>query len=252
MDQKAWGAKAWGATVLALVSGPVVAAADIAGAVMPDGSVNARALIVQQFDAQAAYAQCYDRIRGVRQCATSSDKVTDVGCVERIYSKDNPEVLVSETTYLKGQKDGYELTYFEGGSLYKVMPYAKHKADGMSYTFNRSGHLVETVPYFEGMRHGPAAGYYDSGNIKYEANYALDRLEGLFRFYYDGPGQVQANVIYSQGKRNGPAMFYDEAGQLIYEVSFKDDQALSGKCASGRTLTSAELQGVPTHSPNCQ
>ena len=244
--------KAWGLTVLALASCPVFAAADIAGAVMPDGSVNVQAMIVQQFDANAAYAQCYDRIKGVRQCATSSDKFTESGCVERIYSKDNPEVLVSETTYMKGKKDGYELTYFEGGSLYKVMPYAKHKADGMSYEFNRSGHLVENVSYFEGMRHGPAQGYYDSGNLKYDANYALDRLEGLLRFYHDAPNKVQAHIIYSQGKRNGPAMFYDESGQLTYEVTFKDDKAISGKCASGRALKSAELQLVPATPPQCK
>ena len=41
--------KAWGTAVLALACGPVFAAADIAGAVMPDGSVNARAMMVQQF-----------------------------------------------------------------------------------------------------------------------------------------------------------------------------------------------------------
>lgn len=132
------------------------------------------------------------------------------------------------------------------------MPYAKHKADGMSYEFNRSGHLVEIVPYFEGMRHGPAQGYYESGNLKYEANYALDRLDGIMSFYYDAPAKVQAHIIYSQGKRHGPAMFYDESGQLIYEVTFKEDKAIAGKCASGRNLKSSELQAVPAHTPKCK
>lgn len=220
--------------------------------ITPDGMVNGQALIVKQFDAKAAYAQCYQRVHGVKQCAQAADKFTDSGCVERIYAADNPEVLVSETTYANGQKDGYELTYFEGGSLYKVMPYTKHKADGMSYEFNRSGHLVETVSYFEGMRHGPAQGFYDSGNLRFEANFALDRLDGLYRTYYDGLGQVQSNVMYSQGKRSGPGMFYDTKGKLLYEVTFKDDKAISGKCASGRFLESAELSGIPAHAPNCQ
>ena len=47
-------------------------------------------------------------------------------------------------------------------------------------------------------------------------------------------------------------MFYDESGQLTYEVTFKDDKAISGKCASGRALKSAELQLVPATPPQCK
>ena len=219
--------------------------------ILPNGTINGAAMMIRSIDAPTVYAQCYQRLQ-VPKCTKGSDKFTVVGCVEQIYDPKNPEVLVSETTYANGKKDGYELTYYEGGSLYKVMPYRNHQADGMSYEFNRSGRLVETTQYFEGMRHGDARGYYESGNVKFKASYSLDLLHGLYQTYYDALDQVQSNVFYEKGKRSGPGMFYDEQGKQIYEVTFKDDKAVSGKCTSGRKLTNEELARILTQPPKCR
>lgn len=208
-------------------------------------------LLVEQFNATAAYAQCYQLIKSLPQCSTDADKQSTGGCIERIYQPDNPEVLVSETTYAQGKKHGYELIYFEGGSLYKVMPFTQGKADGTSFEFNRSGQLVETVQFFKGMRHGPTLGFYEDANPKFEGNYALDQLEGHFRTYYFETGKLQADINYVQGKRSGDTKFYDEQGNLYLEATFKDDKAISGKCATGRLLESEELRHLFTNPPQC-
>ena len=97
-----------------------------------------------------------------------------------------------------GEKEGYELLYYESGVLRAEYHYKANKLNGVSKEYYENGNLVAEGNYKNGHLEGLSRIYYESGKLKAESNYKNDVLDGLCKMYYEN-GQVKAEYYYKDG-----------------------------------------------------
>ena len=71
------------------------------------------------------------------------------------------------------------------------------------------------------MNHGPYKDFYESGQIRTDANYRNGKFHGPYTFYHEN-GKIYVQVEYKKGNLNGDVSFFDEAGKLIEVVKYKN------------------------------
>ncbi len=76
---------------------------------------------------------------------------------------------------------------------------------------------VSSVTYAEVRKE-----YYPSGQLKLEANFKDDKLEGIKRYYEGGKLKEEANI--KDYKLEGIYKRYYESGELKEEANYKDDK----------------------------
>ena len=98
----------------------------------------------------------------------------------------------------RGEKEGYELLYYESGVLRAEYHYKADKLHGVTKEYYENGNLVAEGNYRNGMLEGLSRIYYESGKLKAESSYKNDALDGLCKMYY-ASGQVKAEYYYRDG-----------------------------------------------------
>lgn len=98
----------------------------------------------------------------------------------------------------RGEKEGYELLYYESGVLKAEYHYKAGKLHGVTKEYYENGNLVAEGNYRNGMLEGLSRIYYESGKLKAESSYKNDALDGLCKMYYES-GQVKAEYYYRDG-----------------------------------------------------
>jgi len=98
----------------------------------------------------------------------------------------------------RGEKEGYELLYYESGVLRAEYHYKAGKLHGVTKEYYENGNLVAEGNYRNGMLEGLSRIYYESGKLKAESSYKNDALDGLCKMYYES-GQVKAEYYYRDG-----------------------------------------------------
>ena len=98
----------------------------------------------------------------------------------------------------RGEKEGYELLYYESGVLRAEYHYKADKLHGVTKEYYENGNLVAEGNYRNGMLEGLSRIYYESGKLKAESSYKNDALDGLCKMYYES-GQVKAEYYYRDG-----------------------------------------------------
>ena len=71
------------------------------------------------------------------------------------------------------------------------------------------------------MNHGIYRDYYESGQIRTDANYDNGALDGSYSFYHEN-GNVYVEVIYDKGDLDGLITFYKPNGKVLEKVMYKN------------------------------
>ena len=130
----------------------------------------------------------------------------------------------------RGEKEGYELLYYESGVLRAEYHYKAGKLDGVTKEYYENGNLVAEGNYRNGMLEGLSRIYYESGKLKAESSYKNDALDGLCKMYYES-GQVKAEYYYRDGslektisspKDNADAKVTND--KEFFDVDYEDGQ----------------------------
>jgi len=86
--------------------------------------------------------------------------------------------------------------------------------------FHENGQLKFEVPLIDGKKEGLGKTYFDDGELKIEAQYKNDQLNGrLVQYYY---GRTIKEVNYKDGKLDGYAIYYSPAKLPTKEGTYKD------------------------------
>ena len=130
----------------------------------------------------------------------------------------------------RGEKEGYELLYYESGVLKAEYHYKAGKLHGVTKEYYENGNLVAEGNYRNGMLEGLSRIYYESGKLKAESSYKNDALDGLCKMYYES-GQVKAEYYYRDGslektisspKDNADVKVTDD--KEFFDVDYEDGQ----------------------------
>lgn len=129
----------------------------------------------------------------------------------------------------RGEKEGYELLYYESGVLRAEYHYKADKLHGVTKEYYENGNLVAEGNYRNGMLEGLSRIYYESGKLKAESSYKNDALDGLCKMYYES-GQVKAEYYYRDGSLektiSSPKDNKDEKvdDKDFFDVDYEDGQ----------------------------
>jgi antitoxin component YwqK of YwqJK toxin-antitoxin module len=63
--------------------------------------------------------------------------------------------------------------------------------------------------------------YYESGQLKTEAHFKDDKLDGTYKDYYQS-GRIMFEAHFKDGETDGIAKMYYEGGGLMAELNYKD------------------------------
>lgn len=89
--------------------------------------------------------------------------------------------------------------------------------------YYESGQLKLEANFKDGKQNGISKAYYESGQLEGEGNFKDGKAEGISKAYYES-GQLKQEVNYEDDKREGLAKEYYESGELQFEGNFKDDK----------------------------
>lgn len=81
------------------------------------------------------------------------------------YYNDFTEVLLLETPYVDGKKEGIERQYNSNGRLWVESTYVNDKHDGIQKWYDYMGNLEKEVPYVRGKKEGVEKHYDSKGNL---------------------------------------------------------------------------------------
>jgi|WetSurMetagenome_2_1015567.scaffolds.fasta_scaffold28941_2 uncharacterized protein len=155
--------------------------------------------------------------------------------------------IISRELYVNDSREGISYTYFENGKIKEVILYKGNKRNGYSKEFNEAGLLITLMNYKngfliereklnrkdeKGLKQGIWCEYFSNGNIKSEANYLDDDLNGSVK-EYDENGNLKFILQYAKGiileNRDTASLGieiknnYDAEGNIIYSGSYRKD-----------------------------
>ncbi len=154
--------------------------------------------------------------------------------------------IVSKELYVNDKKEGYSYSYHLNGKVKEEIHYLNNKKQGFSREFDAEGLLITLMNYKNGflverekvnrkdetgLKQGIWREYYANGNIKNEANYTDDFLNGSVK-EYDEQGNLKVILQYAKGAlvedKDTTALdieirnSYDPEGYLSYSGSYRD------------------------------
>jgi antitoxin component YwqK of YwqJK toxin-antitoxin module len=136
-----------------------------------------------------------------------------------------------------GQLDGpYERYLYENGQLSSKGTYVAGELDGPEESYWKNGQLAGKGTYVAGEQDGPSEYYDENGQLERKGTYVAGEWHGLVEFYYEN-GQLEAKATYVAGERHGPYEYYDENGQLGMKGTLNMGEECGESFISGRTLT---------------
>lgn len=95
--------------------------------------------------------------------------------------------------------------------------------EGLYQGFYPSGQLKEEATYANDTLNGSRTLYYESGSKKVEENYVLGYFHGPFVSYYEN-GQVNVHGSYLQSEMDGKWTRYYETGELMETTEFRNNE----------------------------
>lgn len=130
--------------------------------------------------------------------------------------------------------------YFSNGAL-KGESYINQDRHGIEKEYYENGSLRYQVPLRYGFRSGILKGYDENGKLREEIPFKNGNAEGVAKAYYES-GRLRQEASFKNGKQEGIEKVSDETGELYLEVLYRNGNAVSGKCANGKNLTSKQLK----------
>ncbi|MDR2869801.1 MAG: hypothetical protein LBV04_05060 [Deferribacteraceae bacterium] len=111
---------------------------------------------------------------------------------------------------------------------------------------NSKVEINENVYFYDGKpMNGTFCWYEDESGWSGETPLKNGLMHGEVKI--EDNGILVSTTMYQNGKQDGAENIYDHTddNNIAWTIIYKEDKAISGKCANGRQLTSAELNGSP-------
>jgi antitoxin component YwqK of YwqJK toxin-antitoxin module len=151
----------------------------------------------------------------------------------------------SITRYYGGERHGLSEYFKPDGTPLFGNTYSNGKNVG-AYTFLAlNGTIMQKGQYDDnGQKTGPWVNYDKSGKPEREIEYKADKINGLYKSYYNG--MLREETSYVMGKKEGLSNSYDgKTGALAGRKRFKNDemQSYHGYYANGNVFSIYEYTG---------
>ena len=170
------------------------------------------------------------------------------------YSAENPLTVSVETFNEQGilvakgefydQKKHGVWQYFENKQLIAEDTYNKGTLDGTSSIYwqtTKNKQIAEIKNWSQGEKDGPWLWFYESGQVRMNANYAHNKLDGKFTVYYANGVQLLSGV-YKNDRRDGDWIYKNEDGSTKIVLKY----------ANGKMLNEDEFEREQTRQINEQ
>jgi antitoxin component YwqK of YwqJK toxin-antitoxin module len=123
-----------------------------------------------------------------------------------------------------GRRHGLSAWWYPDGSKFREVEYRAGELDGAACEWSKDGRLVTDHKYVNGFRHGVKIEYYDSGEVKSEAEtlFARDVLASTDD-WWNGTTNVTVVGQVGNDQRHGKYTAWNRQGQKILEGNYVDD-----------------------------
>lgn len=133
------------------------------------------------------------------------------------------KILVLEITFLNDIKHGPSIRHNSyNGVIIEESNYFNGKRDGDYKRYNYAGSLIKEGQYENGKKSGTWVTYYSvNGEKRTEGDYKYGLMEGYWK-YYSSKGVLRAEGEYKNGKREGTWKFHSSDGRQTEERKFSN------------------------------
>jgi len=107
--------------------------------------------------------------------------------------------LIAEYTYVNGQLQGVQKTYYAGKKLSGEQEFKDNLENGFSKEYYENGNLKSEGIYDKGILNGVWKDYDEEGKLKFQGNYVNGEKEGKWQ-EFDAAGKVVKTTAYSKGQ----------------------------------------------------
>lgn len=135
--------------------------------------------------------------------------------------------LISEISYLKGEKEGESISYYKNGNKKEKSTFKRDKLDGKKIEWDENGDIKSENIYKDDVRIKVRG--FENGKLSYEGDVIENELEGTFKSFYEN-GKVLNEGRHKKNEMDGEWKGYYESGNLRKIGVFKDGVVLSQKC----------------------
>jgi|GEM_PF-200329 len=152
-------------------------------------------------------------------------------------------ILVAKGYFYDQKKHGI-WQYFENNELIAEDMYDKGTLDGTSTIYwqtTPNKQTAEIKNWTQGEKDGPWVWFYESGQVRMNANYAHNKLDGKFIVYYANGVQMLSGV-YKNDRRDGDWVYKNEDGSTKIVLKY----------ANGKMLNEDEFERMQTAQINEQ
>jgi len=143
------------------------------------------------------------------------------------------DVLLAETPYVNGKREGIAKGYFPNGVLKVVTNFHNDQIEGVQKQYYQDGRTDWIIPYYSSKIHGIAKEYYPSDTLKAEIPYSYGAKYGISKEYYDD-GELKSETPYVNGGRSGIQKIYYKFSKdspnkknldnIEWQTPYKNDQ----------------------------
>lgn len=114
---------------------------------------------------------------------------------------------------VKEKKDSTWTYYNEEGELISTVDYQKGEKHGWEVTYFTPEQAAEKIPWQQGVKEGTWEQYFGTGQMKGTGTFKAGKWSGAVTFYHLN-GKVHAKGEYREGYKTGLWEYYDEEGNL--------------------------------------
>ena len=110
---------------------------------------------------------------------------------EWLYFHEKSKQVMSKETYVNGQLEGVQVTYYPDGKITEEITYVNGVKQGDNNYYSPEKVLLKKLLYNNDQLHGPAIYYDANGNVTIKGYYKSDKKHGLWQYYKDGKLELE-------------------------------------------------------------
>lgn len=121
---------------------------------------------------------------------------------------------ISETTYVKGKREGREIVYYPNGKKQAIINYANDKPQGLVIEYFDTGEKMSSGELVNGVENGRYTWWFKNGLKDQELNYRMGSVEGAVRNWYPD-GKQKMISEYKSNQKNGKTVNWFANGNMM-------------------------------------
>lgn len=129
---------------------------------------------------------------------------------------------ITETTYVKGKKQGIETTWYPNGQKQMEVFYQDDVPQGVVVEYFNTGEKMSVGALVNGIENGTYTWWYKSGAKDQELTYRMGEVNGAVKNWYE-KGQLKMVSNYKNHQKEGTTTYWYENGNKMSEQHFSRD-----------------------------